>query len=116
MFSVLAVLAATKARDIRQPTNMSVLDGETAFFNCTGDTVRWLRFNHSIGENMKIFTSSPLWNKDSTKYEIVGKYDLIIKGARINSDAGRYSCDTSDSVFIHRTYLTVIGNVSTCCI
>ena len=112
---MLAVLATTKARDIR-PSNMSVLHGETAFFNCTGDTVEWLRFNRSVGQFAKIFTSSPEWNKDSTKYEIVGKYDLIIKGARINSDAGLYGCDTSASRMIHNTYLTVIGNVSTCCI
>ncbi len=45
---------------------------------------------------------------DIKKYEIFGKYDLIIKNV-IDQDSGQYSCQNFDKMFSIKIHLTILS-------
>ena len=115
---LLAEWRTGELRVINTPHDAISRSGTSVEFNCTveglsaRESLTWWHHNPHTG-SLKLFTSNPSSNKqlpyylDSKKYEIKGKYNIVIRDIGI-SDSGTYTCEISG----YKNYtasLTVVG-------
>ena len=108
----MAVLAKTEAQGV-QPADVTAFQGQQVTFNCSGSVVSWNYVKKLPQSPAKIFSSPNTWYRaQGNKYDVIGKYYLVVNNVQADRDAGIYQCNTNESATIFQPKLVVIGNIS----